>query len=81
MENPGNLPITNHIKTQIALQDFELFLNDTKKHITIRVLNDFEVIKLKIDTTEIYRRSESIPVGLEKVIYKLDSLKEKNASR
>ena len=82
MENPGNLPIDNPIKTEITLKDFDLFLNDKQKQITVRVLNDYEIIKIKIDELEINRLSESIPIGLEKVIFKLDSLKEKqNASR
>lgn len=76
------LTITDLLMAQIKLQDFDLYLNDSRKLITIRLLNDYEVIKIKIDSTEIYRLSESIPVGLEKVIYKLDSIKEiQNANR
>lgn len=81
MENPGNLPIDNPRQTQIALQDFDLYLNDNKKQISIRVLNEYDVIKIRIGTTEIRQLSESIPIGLEKVISTLDSLKERNASR
>lgn len=76
------LTITDFLMAQIKLQDFDLYVNDTRKLITIRLLNDYEVIKIKIDSTEIYRLSESILVGLEKVNYKLDSIKEiQNASR
>jgi len=82
MENQEISSIDTSTKTQLLLQDFDLYLNDTIKQISIRVLNDYEVIKLKIDTIEIFRLSESTPVGLEKVIHKLDSLKtDQNASR
>ena len=83
MENPANLQVDNPIKTQIVLEDFDLYINDsTTQIISIRMLNDFDVIKITIDGREINRLSESIPAGLEKVIYKLDSLKhQQNASR
>jgi arsenate reductase-like glutaredoxin family protein len=82
MKNPGNLTIDEPIKTQIALQDYDLFLNDRQKHITLRFLNDYDIIKININSLEINKLSESIPIGLEKVISKLDSLKDKkNASR
>ena len=76
------LTITEFLMAQIKLQDFDLYVNDTRKLITIRLLNDYEVIKINIDSTEIHRLSESIPVGLETVIFKLDSIKKiQNASR
>jgi hypothetical protein len=82
MENPANLPIDNPIKTGIALEDYDLYLNDKPKHISIRILNNFDIIKIIVDETKIHRLTESIPIGLEKVIHKLDSLKnEQNASR
>ena len=82
MENPGNLKVDNPIKTAITLTDFDLYLNGQTKKITLRFLNDYEVIKIIIDDNEISRLSESIPVGLEIVIQKMDSLKHRqNASR
>ena len=82
MENPGNLNVDNPIKTAIILTDFDLYLNAQTKKITLRFLNDYEVLKIIIDDNEISRLSESIPVGLEIVIKKMDSLKHRqNASR
>jgi len=82
MENPGNLKVDNPIKTAITLTDFDLYLNGQTKKITLRFLNDYDVLKITSDGNEIYRLSESIPVGLEIVIQKMDSLKHRqNASR
>ena len=82
MENPANLKVDNPIKTAITLTDFDLYLNGQTKKITLRFLNDYEVIKMIIDNNEIVRLSESIPLGLGIVIQKMDSLKyRQNASR
>lgn len=81
MENPGNLPIENPIKTQIILEDFDLYLNDKIKRISIRILNHYTVIKLTIDAYEIHRLSESVPAGLEKLIHQLDSIKNEHKAK
>ncbi len=82
MENPGNLNVDNPIKTAITLTDFDLYLNGPTKKITLRFLNDYEVIKIIIDGNEISGLSKSIHVGLEIVITKMDSLRHRqNASR
>ncbi len=82
MENPGNLKVDNPIKTAITLTDFDLYLIGQTKKITLRFLNDYDVIKITSDGREIYRLPERIPVGLEIVIRKMDSLKHQhNASR
>lgn len=82
MENPGNLKVDNPIKTAITLTDFDLYLNGQTKKITLRFLNDYEVINIILDDNEIVRFAESVPVGLEIVIQKMDSLKHRqDASR
>lgn len=78
LDNHWYLPFEEPVKNRIFLQDFDILLNDSIKHITIRVLNDYEVIKIKMDTTEIYRISENAPIVLDKAIHKIDSLRKWN---
>lgn len=63
-------------KTQSKIQDFDLYLKNNKRKITIRILDESELISLKINTREINRVSESIPIELPYLIHKLDSIKE-----
>jgi hypothetical protein len=82
MENPANLKVDNSTKTVITLTDYGLYLNGQTKNITLRFLNDYEVIKIILDDKIIFKLSESIPIGLEIVIQKMDSITHRqNASR
>jgi hypothetical protein len=66
-------------KTNIVLTDYYVYLGRNPGFISIRFLNDNDIIKINIDKDEIVKRSESIPLGLHKAIEKLDSIK--NTSR
>jgi len=76
IEFPENSKLNYKNKTQIKIQDFDLYLKNNKRKITIRILDDSELISLKINTREIIRVSESIPIELPDLIHKLDSIKD-----
>lgn len=68
------LRISDYSTTQIKLQELELYLNDTRKRISVRILNEYELISIKMDSTEINKNLESVPDEIRKVIHKLDTI-------
>ena len=70
------VPLEDGSRNTITFTDFDIYSVDKPKRVTMRIVNDYYLESLRIDGKEISRIAESIPIGLEIAIDKLDSLKK-----
>jgi len=75
-----NVSINGGGKNLISITDFDIYSVDKPNHVAVRIINEYDLQYLKFGDAEYFRVAESIPVGLDVAITKLDSLK-KNACR
>ena len=75
-----DIPLNDGGKNEIKVTDFDIYSVDTPNHLAIRIIDDYDLEYLIIDDNKYSRFAESIPVGLDIAIAKLDSAK-KNACR
>ena len=74
------IPLRNGGDNIISITDFDIYSINKPNHVSIRVIDDYDLEYLKIDKDEYSRIAESIPAGLDLAIKRLDSMK-KNACR
>lgn len=75
-----NVPLINGGNNVISITDFDIYSVDKPNHVAVRIIDDYDLQYLKFGDTKYVRVAESIPVGLDIAITKLDSIK-KNACR
>ena len=75
-----SIPLNDGYKNKIEITDFDIYSVNKPNHLAIRIIDNSDLEYLIIDNTKYSRFAESIPVGLDIAVAKLDSAKN-NACR
>jgi hypothetical protein len=70
------IPLSNGRNNGITVTDFDIYSVKKPHHTAIRIIDGYDLENLNIGNVNIRRIAESIPVGLENAIAKMDSLKK-----
>ena len=75
-----SIPLNDGHKNSIKVTDFDIYSIDNPNHLAIRIIDDYDLEYIIVGNNKYTRFAESIPVGLDIAIAKLDNAK-KNTCR
>jgi hypothetical protein len=70
------IPLSHGRNNTITVTDFDIYSVNKPHHTAMRIIDDYDLENLIIGNQNIRRIAESIPVGLENAIARMDSLKK-----